>query len=261
MHLGGSSMSCAAKVGLPPRLALVALALAGGWLLAVSARAQPAPEARDGLFITVPNPIDDKAVSQIERKIQEAIERQKRNITIVVFDFNPDGQPAGTSDWNSPNRLAEYIRNLQQATVPGKKTYPHMHTVAFVRNLATKHTVLPILACREIIMSSEVDPNTRQIKARLGDINRDETLLGEPTRLAYKGVADKFSSPDLVGRMLDRNLALKRVKTAEGPRYLSARSIGELEKTKQPFTVEESLPDALQAGNALFDDQPALELG
>ncbi len=25
-------------------------------------------ETRDGMFITVPNPIDDKAVSQIERK-------------------------------------------------------------------------------------------------------------------------------------------------------------------------------------------------
>src|SRR6058998_3788907 len=94
----------------------------------------PAQEPRDGLFITVPNPIDDKAVSQIERKVQEAIERQKRNITIVVFDFNPRGQPSGTSDWNSPNRLAEYIARLQRGTVPGKN-YPNMSTVAFVQNL------------------------------------------------------------------------------------------------------------------------------
>src|SRR5262249_3153974 len=128
-------------------------------------------------------------------------------------------------------------------------------------NLATKHTVLPILACREIIMSSEIDPNTRQSKARLGDVNRDETILGEPTRLAYKGVADKFASPDLVARMLDRNLVLKRVKTPDGPRYLSARSIQELEKSNQPFKVDDSIPDALQVGNALFDAQQALELG
>src|SRR5438128_1370343 len=135
------------KPAVPPGQALVViLALLGGSLVVAPARAQP---ARDGLFITVPNPIDDKAVSQIERKVQEAVERQKRTITIVVFDFNPQGLPSGTSDWNSPNRLAEYIRHLQQGTVPGKN-YPHITTIAFIQNLVTKQTVLPVLACKQI---------------------------------------------------------------------------------------------------------------
>src|SRR5438105_13384403 len=120
------------KPAVPPGQAVVViLALLGGCLAAMPARAQ---QARDGLFITVPNPIDDKAVSQIERKVQEAIERQKRAITVVVFDFNPQGLPSGSSDWNSPNRLAEYIRNLQQGTVPGKN-YPNIATVAYIHNL------------------------------------------------------------------------------------------------------------------------------
>ena len=222
--------------------------------------AQPAP-TRDGLFITVPNPIDDKAVSQIERKVQEAIERQKRNVSIVVFDFNPQGHPSGTSDWNSPNRLAEYIRNLQQGTVPGKN-YPNMATVAFVHNQVTKHTVLPVLACRQVIMSNEMDATTRQSKARLGDVTRELTgQLGETTRLAYTGAAQHFASPDLVQRMLHRDLVLKRVKTADGPRYMSQKSIQALEQTKQPFTVDDQVPDYLQVGNALFDAQQALELG
>src|SRR5579862_5897451 len=94
----------------PGQALVLVLALFGG---PVSSHASvSAQQVRDGLFITVPNPIDDKAVSQIERKVQEAIERQKRNVSIVVFDFNPQGQPSGTSDWNSPNRLAEYIRHL-----------------------------------------------------------------------------------------------------------------------------------------------------
>src|SRR5258708_7134457 len=108
------------KPAAPPGQALVLfLALCGGSFVTTPASMQ-AQEARYGLFVTVPNPMDDKAVSQIERKIQEAIERQKRDITIVVFDFNPQGLPSGTSDWNSPNRLAEFIRHLQQATLPGK---------------------------------------------------------------------------------------------------------------------------------------------
>ena len=64
--------------------------LVRGSLLALSLPPLQAQETLDGLFITVPNPIDDKAVNQIERKVQEAgIERQKRNITIIVFNFNP----------------------------------------------------------------------------------------------------------------------------------------------------------------------------
>src|SRR5262249_16783827 len=149
------------KPAVPPGQAVVVMwALLGGCLAAMPASAQ---QARDGLFITVPNPIDDKAVSQVERKVQEAIERQKRNISIVVFDFNPQGLPSGTSDWNSPNRLAEYIRHLQQGTVPGKN-YPHITTIAFIQNLVIKQTVLPVLACKQIVMSSEVDPVTRQVK-------------------------------------------------------------------------------------------------
>src|SRR5438132_14078330 len=119
------------KPAAPPGPALVLfLALWGGSL--VPSPGLRAQEMRDGLFVTVPNPIDDKAVSQIERKIQEAIERQKRNITIVVFDFNPQGLPSGTSHWNSPNRLAEYIRQLQQATLPGKN-YPNIAPVTVLQ--------------------------------------------------------------------------------------------------------------------------------
>jgi len=250
------------KTAVSPGKALVfLLALCGEGLVYCTPSFLFAKDNPDGLFITVPNPIEDKAISQIERKIQGAIEREKRAISIVVFDFNPHGLPSGTSDWNSSNRLAEFIRNLQQGTVPGKN-YPNIATVAFIQNLVNKHTVLPVLACRQIVMSNERDPTTRQIKARLGDVTRDISgVLGETTRLAYTGVARKFASPDLVLRMLDPNLVLKKVETLEGPRFLSAKSLQELDKKNQPYTVDDNLPDALQVGNALFDAQQAFELG
>jgi membrane-bound serine protease (ClpP class) len=249
------------KPAVSPGKALVfLLALCGEGLVDCTPSFLFAKENPDGLFITVPNPIDDKAISQIERKIQGAIEREKRAISLVVFDFNPQGLPSGTSDWNSPNRLAEYIRNLQQGTVPGKTNYPNIATVAFIQNLVNKHTVLPVLACRQIVMSNERDPTTRQIKARLGDVTRDMGgALGETTRLAYTGVARKFASPDLVLRMLDPNLVLKKVVTLEGPRFLSAKSLRELDK--KDYTFDDNLPNALQVGNGLFDAQQAFDLG
>ncbi len=217
-------------------------------------------ETRDGMFVTVPNPIDDKAVSQIERKVQEALERQKRNISIIVFNFNPKAQPAGTTDWNSPNRLAEFIRHLQRGTVPGKN-YPNIATAAFIQNQVTKHTVLPVLACKDIYMSDEIDSKTGQSKARLGDVTRElGGILGETTKLAYAGVAAQFTSPDLIARMLDPGLALEKIKTAKGPRYVSESSLRKLVNNGEAYT-KEPLPDELQVGRSLFDARQALDLG
>src|SRR5206468_3307520 len=77
----------------------------------------------------------------------------------------------------------------------------------------------------------------------------------------YEGVAEKFPSPDLIARMLDRTLPLRRVKTASGPRFMTDNSIEELKKTKQAFQADDKLPDFLQPGNALFDAPQARELG
>ena len=68
---------------------------------------------------TVPNPITDQAVQQIKLKVRDALERQKRSIEIVVFDFNPDGQPAGSDNFGSPSDLADYIRNKDALLLAG----------------------------------------------------------------------------------------------------------------------------------------------
>src|SRR5262245_21432429 len=61
---------------------------------------------REGLFVTVPNPITDAAVEQIKSKVQGALKRQGLPVATVVFDFNPGGQQqVGTSDFDACNRL------------------------------------------------------------------------------------------------------------------------------------------------------------
>src|SRR5205809_636453 len=86
--------------------------------------------------------------------------------------------------------LSKYLLSLQDVT-----------TVAFVHSKVTRHTVLPVLSCKEIIMSKE---------ARLGDV-ADEPVepLGFVEEGAYKEVAKRRSlSEALVLKMLKKNMVV-----------------------------------------------------
>src|SRR5262245_56908164 len=122
---------------------------------------------KDGLFVSVPNPITSEAVQQIKKKVQDVVDGPKRrNITTVVFDFNPAGATNSTSDFGPCSSLAKFIRQLQLGQI--KATWPRLTTVAFVSSEVTLHSVLPVLACDQIILSGEQDKETRQYKARIG---------------------------------------------------------------------------------------------
>lgn len=214
-----------------------------------------AQEARDGLFVSVPNPITDDAVAVIELKIKEAARR--RPLSVVVFDFNPQDQPSGASKWNSCNALAEFILNLRRGQVKG---VPSLTTIAFVHNEVTRHTVLPVLACKQIIMSDAIDPSTRLARTRLGDVKRGlEEPFTAAMKVAYAEVARHFPSPDLIARMIDKDLPLKKIRTASGPRYVTPQTMQEMKDSGETFTEDPDLPDFLQPGNALFEPRPAAD--
>lgn len=215
---------------------------------------------KDGLFISVPNPITSEAVAQIKLKVQDAVEgAKKRNITTVVFDFNPTGQPSSTSDFGPCNSLAKYIRQLQLGQI--KPHWPRMMTVAFVQHEVTRHTVLPALACNQIIMSNEADKDTRLPKARLGGVTRDlDGILDETERTAYRDYAKDYPSPDVIQRMIDPELPLRRAKTKQGERYGSPDSIKEWEARGELVSVDPGVPPGLQAGQNLFAPDHAMQL-
>ena len=228
------------------------------WLSASPAGAQNTP-AKDGLFISVPNPITSEAVQQIQQKVTTAVEGpNKRNITTVVFAFNPQGVANSTIDFGPCYSLADYIRQLRLGQV--KATWPRMTTVAFLQHEVSKHSVLPVLACEnQIIMSGEVDSDTRVPKARLGGVTRGlDSVLNKTQRAAYREFAESYPSPDVIQRMLDPQLPLRRAKTNQGERYLSPDSVKELEK--QLISVEAGAPPGLQPGQDWFDADQALEL-
>jgi len=61
--------------------------------------------------------------------------------------------------------------------------------------------------------------------------------------------------------MLDPDLPLRRVKTAQSVYYLSPARIETWKAENKVFTVESALPDALRPGNSVFDASRARELG
>jgi membrane-bound serine protease (ClpP class) len=238
---------------------LAALLLAGGVFAQQLAGQEQA--ARDGLFITVPHPLDDSGLKQINEKIKKAVLNQRRPIQTIVFDFNPNGQPAGTSSFNVCASLADYIRDLprgQAKDLPGFQS----KTIAFVHNQVTNHTVLPVLACGQIVMSQEVDAATKLPKAKIGDVlHKDDAPLKKRERETYDEYAATKASPDLVLRMIDRELPLRQVKTPEGTFYASPAHIEQWKKAGKTVVVKAEIPSGLEPGQASFDAVRAREFG
>ena len=249
--------------GRTPRAPVLSAVLLGGLCLLTGlapaiAPAQPAA-SRDGLFITVPNPITDQAVQQIKLKVRDALERQKRAIEIVVFDFNPAGQPAGSSNFGSCSDLADYIRNLQLGVAHPDRG--QIKAWAFIHGPVTKHTVLPALACGQIVMSSELDEEGRS-RARIGNVTQAlEAPLTKTMRAAYQHIAERYASPDLVLRMVNRQLPLRRVKTANATYYMSPDRIAQWSKERKDFTVDSDLPAGLELGIGLYGAKLARDIG
>ncbi len=140
----------------------------------------------------MPNPVTENAVLQMEKRVQNAVVNEKRTLRTVVFDFNPHGKPAGTTSVFPCIQLKDFISRLGSGHVPN---CPNVLTVAFVHDEVSDHTVLPVLTCREIVMSS---------KGKLGNVlrNQDKQLPREGDE-AYKDAAKSRSIPGLLPKVME----------------------------------------------------------
>lgn len=167
------------------RPAVVSIAVFASLLLGCST---VAAQTVEGLFVTVPNPITSDAVERIQKQIETRLHGETRRVQTVVFDFNPDGKPAATAKPGVCSDLAAYIRGLQSKAVL---------TVAFVHGKVSGHTVMPVLACQELVMSSE---------ASIGEIAGEGI---EAERGEYRGYFGKDEGRfALIRKMYDRDVAL-----------------------------------------------------
>jgi membrane-bound ClpP family serine protease len=185
------------------RLAPAGLLLA--LIAATDARAQQ-PQPEPGLVVTVQNPITDAAITQMHNRIDRA--RTVRNIKKVVFDFNPGNSEAATTSYGACLDLAELIRNLNNNGIT---------TIAFVHAKTSHHTVLPVLACTNVVMSQE---------ARLGEVAGPNEVIGEEKARAYSTYAGPPREAAVM-KMLDKNIEVVQGHKAGAPFYIDSAKIGQ----------------------------------
>ncbi len=160
----------------------------GGFALLLAALLQVGANAAepvsDGQIIPVPSLITTPTVNRIRGKADQVMAEHRTGggqaapspqplspaagergrgegaRLVIIFDFNPGGRPGNARDYEACRTLARYI----------DKELANVETVAFVHGEVTRHSVMPVLACRTIFMSKN---------ARLGDIY---TGGGQPRR-------------------------------------------------------------------------------
>jgi membrane-bound ClpP family serine protease len=173
----------------------------------LSVPAAQAQEAKsDGLTITVQNPISPAQNRRIKSDIDKARSIPKRNIKKVVFDFNPEGKDAATEDYGPCTDLADYIRSLAANGIT---------PIAFVRGKTTRHTVLPVIACEDLVMSSS---------AQLGEVwSKDKPVTKNQTDkyLELAGIAR--SGPVL--KMIDKDVKLVKAKWKDVDAFVDLRKV------------------------------------
>ena len=167
-------------------------------LSSASARAQEG-DVVPGLFITVQNPITDAAIKTMRKKIERA--QAKRGIKKVIFDFNPDDSEAATPEYGSCHDLAAYILELKNNGV---------YTVAFVHGNTRRHTVLPALACNDLIMSRN---------AKIGEVTEPNKIPQLDEMEFYARVVGEEKEA-VVLKMLDKNVEVVLGRKGGTPIYV-----------------------------------------
>jgi membrane-bound ClpP family serine protease len=180
-------------------LALLAL------LLPSAARAADRPA--DGLLVQIPPGVTTEATNRLRsllygplKRFEAGAARQGGTFTLLC-DFNPGGQRAGCDDFGACYSLASYLRAL-----PGE--IKGVRTVAYVHATVRRHSVLPVLACSEIVFSE---------KGVLGPVAGDKPV-SVVEKTAYDVTARNRYPAALVRKLYDPAVRVLRV----GPHRFAA---------------------------------------
>jgi membrane-bound serine protease (ClpP class) len=180
-----------------------------GVFVACPVRGQP-PEPERGIFVTVANPVTSEVVNAIKERIARA--QRDKPVQKFVFDFNPDGRETSTAEYGPSHDLAKFIKNL------------NVQTIAFVHGPVTRHSVLPVLACQELVMS----PADGVV---LGPVLVDPAGSPDEDEVAYYARVAGKAREALALKMLDRSVAVLEGRLPNGAvTYFDARKRAEAER-------------------------------
>jgi membrane-bound ClpP family serine protease len=213
------------------------------WVLLSNAPA--AAQHSVGLYVPVPSPITSDVVTRVKSQVAGQLDTQNASRprpSVVVFDFNPDGKPAATPEIGACRNLAQFLRSIQGVTT----------TVAFVHGKVSGYSVLPVLACKELVMSKE---------GLLGEIvGEGIEPLTAPDKEYFKYYFARDPQFVLVEKMYDRDIKLRKGKNRNPPgewKYVDARDARALEQLVSPQEIA-----GVQDGQvALYNAQTAKDVG
>jgi membrane-bound ClpP family serine protease len=161
-------------------LAILLLALAGR---AAPAEKGPEKQAREGMVFEVPAAITTEATNRLKSLLKGPLDRVAAGggQFVLVLDFNPNQRRSDCEDFGACLSLARELRGLAKDK--------GVTTVAFVHGEVKRHSVLPVLACTQTVLSK--DP-----EARLGKVTTGDRPLDKVERPAYEDVLEARAGGD-----------------------------------------------------------------
>jgi membrane-bound serine protease (ClpP class) len=199
--------------------------LAAVFVLAAAATPARAEGSGDrGFVLNVPSNLTTEWIEQKKKYINDLVNRFEKDRQLrdqngkgvfkLVCDFNPNNQANSCDDYFACYKLADYLASLGDRKV---------RTIAFVHDEVTRHSVLPVLACSEIVMSAK--PTGQGDKQRVpgfGRVNLDPNkTLPKAQQDTYLDLARSRYSAALIRKMFDFNLVVIKVRDVgkNGERY------------------------------------------
>lgn len=215
-----------------------ALAVALGALIcptSVSAAAEDEPEAaaRLGMAIRVDLPITDRMVRRVERFVDQALEKarreQKRPVLILKFQVLEDQEKfAGRTEFSDALKLARLLTSVRLGSA---------HTVAYVPRVLPGHAVLVAMACDDIVMPGD---------AQLGPVGPQPEPVGGTERSEYAEIAGRRKTiPTEVALWLLEPSSRKVlvVQTEAGRECLTPEQLDQLRKTDRTILSQQPLEE------------------
>lgn len=198
----------------------------------------------EAIFISVQSPITSETVTRIRNIVDSARNQPSRPVRKVVFDFNPNGRNSQTADFGTSYELAKYIRGLSGLT-----------TIGFATAEVSGHSVLPLLACNEIVVGRDV---------KIGDVLLGSTEAPSPTMIA--GYEEILGTPRaqfraVVRKMFDRNVSLGKGDRDGVTFFVDLRDKAKLETEGIQIPDPTPLSQGLPGSPGIFDAAALRALG
>jgi membrane-bound serine protease (ClpP class) len=158
-----------------------------------------------GYILKVPSALDTRWIDSQKKAIDMRLarfdkERHESARFKLICDFNPDNHPSACDDFHACDKLADYLVELRNRNV---------RTVAYIHDEVTRHSVLPVLACEEIVFADRpIGSGERQRVPALGRVSSPDRELREKERSSYEKIVAGRWAPVIVQKMYDSNLVV-----------------------------------------------------